>query len=83
MSIFSSVLVVYTMATCNNYFADTSEIQSDAVKNSIRIDSELDEAMHTESGMIEFLNKYHIGETVFEIVSIEVEVLEVQENEIP
>lgn len=83
MSLFASVAIVCTMSACNNYFADVSIKEGDAIKNTGHIQSELDYAMQTESAMERFLDKYQIGETVFEIVSIDIETHSVKEDEFP
>lgn len=83
MSLFASVAIVCTMSACNNYFADVTSKETDAIKNTGNIQSELDYAMQTESAMERFLHKYQIGETVFEIVSIDIETQHVKDDELP
>ena len=84
LTLFASVAIVCTMSQCNNYYVDgPTANEKDSVKNTLAIQSELDYAMHTESAMNRFLEKYQIGETVFEIVSIDIESQPVLDSEIP
>jgi hypothetical protein len=83
MSLFATVAIVCTMATCNNYFADVSGVETDAIDNTSLVQAELDYAMQYETAMIDFLDRYQIGETVFEIVSIDIETQEIHGDDLP
>lgn len=83
MSLFASVAIVCTMSACNNYFVDVATDSAYAETNTSVIQTELDYAMQTESAMERFLDKYQIGETVFEIVSIDIETHSLKEDEFP
>lgn len=83
MSLFATVAIVCTMSACNDYFADVSSVEKDAQTNTLDIQRELDYAMQSESAMDRFLEKYQIGETVFEIVSIDIETKPVLPEELP
>lgn len=83
MSIFATVAIVCTMSACNDYVVDQAKTFGDGVKNTVVIDSGLDEAMQDEKKMNNWLVKYKIEETVFEIVSIEIETHELHEGLIP
>lgn len=80
---FATMLVVCTMSQCNDYAADTATLQFSQDQNTKRVQKELDKAMQTEQDMERFLSKYQIGETVFEIVSIDVENRTLHEDETP
>ena len=81
--LFATFAVVCTMSYCNDYGADLSATKDDAKTNSARVQIELDKAMETEEGLNAFLKKYQIGETVFEIVSIDIETHEIPEDGLP
>ncbi|ANA49160.1 hypothetical protein PMW_35 [Pseudomonas phage phiPMW] len=83
VSTFATMLVVCTMSQCSDYGADTASLEFSQQQNTKRVQKELDNAMQNEHDMQKFLDKYQIGETVFEIVSIDVENRTLQEKEIP
>lgn len=83
MSLFATVAIVCTMSECNNYHTDIDYSESGAIVNTRDAQRELDYAMTSESAMERFLHKYQIGETVFEIVSIDIETQPVADDEIP
>lgn len=83
MSIFLTAAVVCTMATCNDYHIDKATTLEDGVTNTQRHEREFLKIWEDEQKLNQWLAKYQIGETVFEIVSIDFETQELEENEIP
>ena len=83
MSLFASIAVVCTMATCSDYYLDTAPTELDAKVNTQVIDDAFLADWGDEVKLNKWLDKYQIGETVFEIVSIEFDTKEVKEEEIP
>ena len=83
MSIFATVAVVCTMSACNDYVIDTSKTavtQAAATRAHTMVYNEIWE---DEKGLSEWLKKYQIGETIFEIVSIDIESQDIEEADIP
>lgn len=83
MSIFATIAVVCTMATCSDYVIDTAQTANDAVINTKAKDNEFLNIWGDEQDLNKWLVKYQIGETVFEIVSLDFETREVVEADIP
>lgn len=83
MSLFATVAIVCTMAQCNDYVIDPAESRDDAVVNTQAHQVEYNKVWEDEKGLTDWLNKYQIGETIFEIVSIDIETKEIQEANIP
>lgn len=83
MSIFATIAVVCTMATCSDYAIDTAQTMSDAKVNTQTKDNEFLNIWGDEQDLNKWLDKYRIGETVFEIVSIDFETKEINEEMIP
>lgn len=83
MSIFASVAIVCTMSLCNNYHIDTADSLDDGVKNTETHQKTLQAAMPVEKELNDWLVRHQIGETVFEIVSIEIETHEVHSDDNP
>lgn len=83
MSLFASIAIVCTMATCSDYYLDTAPTELDAKVNTQVIDDAFLADWGDEVKLNKWLDKYQIGETVFEIVSIEFDTKEVKEEEIP
>jgi hypothetical protein len=83
MSIFASIAIVCTMATCSDYIVDHASTMQDAKARTQVIDNAFLADWGDEQKLNQWLDKYQIGETVFEIVSIEFETKEVKEDEIP
>jgi len=83
MSLFASIAIVCTMSACSDYYVDTAHTMQDAVVNTQVIDNAFLADWGDEQKLNQWLDKYQIGETVFEIVSIEFETKEVKEDEIP
>lgn len=83
MSIFATIAVVCTMATCNDYVIDTAPTIQDANHNTSVQDDRFLALWGDEELLTNWLTEFKIGETVFEIVSLEMETKELNENEIP
>lgn len=83
MSIFATVAVVCTMAVCNDYHVDTANTLEDGVKNTQVVDDRFLSIWGDERQLTNWLVEYKIGETVFEIVSIEFETQEIDNDMIP
>lgn len=83
MSIFATVAIVCTMSACNDYIVDHSTTRDEAVINAGNHAAGVLSAMETEQGMNSLLENYRIGETVFEIVSIDIETKEIQPEDLP
>lgn len=81
--LFATVAVVCTMSACSDYVIDTTTDKADSTLNTSQHNDEYQAVWQDEKGLTNWLNKYQIGETVFEIVSIDIESKELQENEIP
>lgn len=81
--VFLVTAVVCTMATCNDYHVDQAATLEDGVQNTQRHEREFLNVWEDEQKLNKWLAKYQIGETVFEIVSIDFETQELEENEIP
>ena len=73
MILFATIATVCTMSVCNDYTIDTDQRLDGAQANTQAIQTTLDEAMQDEHKMDAWLARYIIGETVFEIVSIDLE----------
>lgn len=83
MSIFATIAVVCTMATCSDYVIDTAQNVTDANVNTQTKDNEFLAIWGDEQDLNKWLTKYQIGETVFEIVSLEMETREITEDMTP
>lgn len=83
MSLFASVALVCTLSYCSDYVLDTAETRVDAMHNTTAVDNEFLSIWGDENMLNMWLTKYHVGETVFEIVSIDFETVEIPEKEIP
>lgn len=83
MSVFASIAIICTMASCSDYYVDTAVTQTEARINTQAIDNEFMTVWGDETELKNWLKKYQIGETVFEIVSVEFETKEVKDKEIP
>lgn len=83
MSILFTVAVVCTMSACSDYNIDQANTLEDGVTNTRTHEAEFLKVWEDEQKLNKWLAKYQIGETVFEIVSIDFETQEVEENEIP
>lgn len=82
-SIASTVAIVCTMATCPEYVIDTATNADDAIKNTSEAAAELNTIWQDEKGLKQWLKKHQIGETIFEIVSIDIERQDIPEEQMP
>jgi len=86
MSIFAIVAVVCTAATCNDYVIDTAQTKVDNYINlaekAVEFAKVWDEK-ENEKPLTEWLGRYKIGETLFEIVSVDIEQREIHDDDIP
>ncbi len=76
--IFATVAVVCTMSICSEYVIDPANDQSDAETNTVIHQSEYNRVWQDEKGLTNWLEKYQIGESIFEIVSIDIETQEIE-----
>lgn len=83
MSIFATVAVVCTMSLCNEYHVETADNLQSGIKNTKVIDDHFLSVWGDEKDLTNWLKSYKIGETVFEIVSIEFETQEIENENIP
>lgn len=83
MSIFATIAVVCTMATCSDYVIDTAKTVSDANVNTHTQSEVFNTVWEDEQNLTNWLTKHQIGETVFEIVSLELETREITEDMTP
>lgn len=83
MSIFATIAVVCTMATCNDYVIDTASTMQEANHNTSVQDERFASLWEDETKLTNWLKEFKIGETVFEIVSLEMETKEIEEELIP
>lgn len=81
--LFASVAVVCTMSACSDYVLDSSTDHLYAVRNTQVLDDEFLSIWGDETDLNKWLAKYQIGETVFEIVSLEFETQEIKDSDIP
>jgi hypothetical protein len=71
------------MSTCNEYVIDTASTVQDANVNTHAQDARFLALWGDEKMLTDWLTEFKIGETVFEIVSLEMETKEMKEEEIP
>lgn len=83
MSLFATIAVVCTMATCSDYVIDSADTMQDAEVNTSAQAGRFLTLWGDEKMLNEWLTEFKIGETVFEIVSLEFESKEIKEDEIP
>lgn len=81
--LFATVAVVCTLSQCNDYVIDNSTDKLDGVVNTSQHNDEYQAVWQDEKGLTDWLNKYQIGETIFEIVSIEIENQTINADDIP
>lgn len=82
-AIFATVAVVCTMATCNDYVIDHQYQYANAHNATQAHIVEFDEAFKDEAKLNKWLDTYKIGETVFEIVSVDFETQAMAEDDLP
>lgn len=83
MTIFATVAIVCTMAACNDYVIDTAKDEISQLVNTSKQRTVYESVWEDEKGLTRWLNKYQIGETIFEIVSIDIESQDINEDDIP
>lgn len=83
MSIFATIAVVCTLSTCNDYVIDTATTEVDANTNTNEQLINFLKVWTEEKPLTEWLTKQQIGETVFEIVSLDFETQELEECDLP
>jgi len=71
------------MSTCNDYVIDTASNMQDANINTHAQDDRFLKLWDDERQLTNWLKEYKIGETVFEIVSLEMETKEIKEDDLP
>lgn len=82
-AIFATVAVVCTMSSCNDYVIDTSQTLKDGVVNTQSHKEDFLSKWDDEDTLTKWLGEYKVGETVFEIVSLEFETQEIEQDDIP
>ncbi|AEO14600.1 hypothetical protein MT_57060 [Pseudomonas phage phiPto-bp6g] len=84
MSVFlATVAVVCTISACNDYVIDNAQDKVSQVVNTSLHQKEYNSIWEDEQGLTDWLKKYQIGETIFEIVSIDIESQDIDEDLIP
>lgn len=83
MSIFATVAVVCTLSLCNEYHVDTADTLEDGVHNTQVIEKDFLNTWTDEAPLTKWLTSHKIGETVFEIVSVDFETQEIDEVDLP
>lgn len=81
--LFATVAVVCTLSKCNDYVIDQSHDRLDGMVNTLQHDEEYQAVWQDEKGLTDWLKKYQIGETIFEIVSIDIENKTIDADDIP
>lgn len=81
--LFATVAVVCTMSACNDYVIDTATNEDDILDYTSQHNDDYQAVWQDEKGLTNWLNKYQIGETVFEIVSIDIESQTIENDDIP
>lgn len=82
-ALFATVAVVCTISACSDYVIDTSSNKLDAVVNTSQHNAEYQAIWEDEKGLTNWLKNYKIGETIFEIVSIDIETQVIKLDDIP
>lgn len=81
--LFATVAVVCTLSQCNDYVIDQSPEENAGKINTIYHNAEYQGLWQDEKGLTDWLKKYQIGETIFEIVSIDIENQTINADDIP
>lgn len=81
--LFATVAVVCTMSACNDYVIDTATDKLEGTVNTSQHNDQYQAVWQDEKGLTNWLDKYQIGETVFEIVSIDIENQTIKQDDIP
>lgn len=80
---FFTVAVVCTMSLCSDYYIDTASNKADVILRTAHHNGQYLSVWEDEKGLTDWLSKHKIDETVFEIVSIDIETQEIDEEELP
>lgn len=70
---FATVAIVCTMVACKGYNIDTAPNALDGAINTVAHQQEFNRVWEDEKGLTNWLKRYNIEETIFEIVSIDIE----------
>jgi hypothetical protein len=81
--LFATVAIVCTMSACNDYHIDKGASYGDAEINTTIHQSNFNKVWEDEKGLTNWLGKHKIHETIFEIVSIDIETQTIPEELIP
>lgn len=81
--LFATVAVVCTISACSDYVIDHADNKASQVVNTTQHNDEYQAVWEDEKGLTDWLKKYHIGETIFEIVSIDIESQTIKADDIP
>lgn len=81
--LFATVAIVCTMAKCNDYYIDTAPNGLSGEINTVAHQQEFNRIWEDEKGLTNWLHKYKIDETIFEIVSIDLETHKVHAKDVP
>lgn len=81
--LFATVAVVCTMSACNDYVIDTATNEDDAASHTSQHNDDYQRVWQDEQELTDWLGKYQIGETVFEIVSIDIESQTIEGKDVP
>lgn len=80
---FFTAAIVCTMSMCSDYYIDTASNKMDAILKTAHHNEQYLSVWEDEKGLTSWLSKHKIGETVFEIVSVDIETQEINEEELP
>lgn len=81
--LFATVAVVCTMSACNDYVIDTAENKYEADTNFELKKDEFLSVWDDDKKLTDWLIHYQIGETIFEIVSLDIGTQEIKSDDIP
>jgi hypothetical protein len=71
------------MSLCSDYYIDTASNKADTIFNTSHHSEQYLSVWEDEKGLTAWFIKHKIGETVFKIVSIDIETQEINEEELP
>lgn len=83
MSLFATVAIVCTLSFCNDYVIDNASTPYDASVNTKAKDTEFLNIWGDEKLLKNWLDKYQVGETMFEIVSVDIESRYIADGDTP
>lgn len=81
--LFATIAVVCTMSDCNDYVIDTAENKYEADTNFELKKDEFLSVWDDDKKLTDWLIHYQIGETIFEIVSLDIGTQEIKSDDIP